>query len=315
MAVAYGLLDDRRARRSAAWANPAMLPNILRGRPGRMRRIPAALLLVGLTFLLVGFARPKRLLGRVSGGAPTIVLTFDVSSSMSVDDVRPTRIRATKSLALQFLRELPSRYRVAVVRFAEKPDVVVAPTFDRESVISELPSAAAPREGTAIGDAISESVAVVVGAVGETYPGDPHPSGAVLLFSDGGQNAGGTTLDAAADTAYSAGVPVDTVAVGTPNGVLTQPVKVDGIAFTSQNQVPVDPAILRQVSRQTSGTFFDAASLARSTAPLTAVYRNVGPHASPGRRTDELTGAAAAVALVFILGGIAVSRLWFGSVA
>ena len=52
---------------------------------------------------------------------------------MAADDVAadadPRRARASR---LQFLNELPSKYRVALVTFGNKVQLLVAPTFDRE---------------------------------------------------------------------------------------------------------------------------------------------------------------------------------------
>ena len=56
---AYLILERQRERRAAAFVNPALVPNLV-DRPGaRIRHLPAALFLVGLTLLLVGFGRPQ----------------------------------------------------------------------------------------------------------------------------------------------------------------------------------------------------------------------------------------------------------------
>jgi Ca-activated chloride channel family protein len=314
-AFAYWVLERRRARRSAAWSRQAMLPNIVLRSPRRLGYVPASLLLVGLTLLLVGFARPEQVLGSVRQSAATVVLTFDVSGSMATHDVRPTRIRAARHLAIQFLDELPSKYRVAVVTFANNPRLVVAPTLDRKSVIAKLPTAATPRGGTAIGDAIGYAVAVIVAAAGQTGPGSLYRPGAVLLLSDGGQNAGGTTPEEAAVSALVDYIPVDAIAIGTPKATVTQPVKVGGQLFSNQIPVPVDPTTLEQVSRQTGGTFFKGSSLTQSAAPLRKVYENLRSYTTAGRRTHPLSAPAAAVALAFMLAGIVLSGLWFGRVA
>jgi Ca-activated chloride channel family protein len=314
-AVGYLMLERRRARRSVAWSRQAMQPNIVLRSPRRPGYVPAGLFLIGLSFLLVGFARPEQVLGTLSEGAATIVLTFDVSGSMAAHDVRPTRIRAARHLAIQFLNELPPKYRVAVVTFADNPQLVVAPTLDRKSVIARLPTVATPRGGTAVGDAIGYAVAVVAAAAGQPGPGGLYRPGAVLLLSDGGQNAGGTTPEEAAVSALVDYIPIDSIAVGTSKATVTQLVKIDGQLFPNQIPVPVDPTTLRQVSRQTGGTFFTAASLAQSAAPLKKVYENLRSYSSPGRRTHELSTPTAGVALVFMLAGIALSGLWFGRVA
>src|SRR5471032_1736934 len=128
-AFGYWTLERRRTGRASAWSTQPMLPNIVRRPSPRLRYVPAALMLIGLTFLLVGFARPQRVLNSVRSGA-TVVLAFDVSGSMASNDVQPSRIMAAHNGAVAFVNELPSKYQVAVVTFADKVNLVVAPTTD-----------------------------------------------------------------------------------------------------------------------------------------------------------------------------------------
>ena len=292
-----------------------MLPNIVRKPSRRRRYVPAALLLLGLAFLLVGFARPQRVLASGRLGAPTIVLAFDVSGSMAARDVRPTRILAARELATEFLHELPTNYRVAVVTFAVTPRLVVAPTFDRSETIARLPTTVTSHGGTALGDGVGYSVAVAAAATKETEPGSVYRPGAVLLFSDGGQNAGGTTPQQAAVAALVEEIPVDAVVIGTPRGTVTQSFKVLGQLFPRQVPVPVDPATLREVSLQTGGTVFSAPSLAGTHGQFAKVYDGLRSYDVAGRRIQRLSAATAIVALLFVLGGLVLSGLWLGRLA
>jgi len=318
VAGGYRLLERRRARASAAWARRAMLPNLVSTRARRLRHLPALLLLVGLTFLLVGFARPQQRLSSVRGGAPTVVLTFDVSGSMASSDIAPSRIRAAHAIAARFVRTLPSTARVAIVTFADTVKLVDSPTFDRARILADLPNAVTPLAGTRIGDGIDDAVSVAIDAVGKGYPGDPYRPGAVLLFSDGAQTAGGPTPGAAANTAYLDGVPIDTVILGTPGGVVSQPLKVDGQTVPNQIRVPVYPQGLESVSHTSAGQSIavtSAAKLAAVQSALAKVTADFAATALPGEREHELTTAAAALALAFILAGVLLSAFWFGSVA
>jgi Ca-activated chloride channel family protein len=310
-AAGYLWLDRRRARRSTAWSRSAMQPNVVRQPRRGLRHVPAVLFLLGLTFLLVGFARPQRFHSTAGRGAPTIVLTFDTSGSMAADDVAPTRIDAAHTAAVRFLRRLPARYRVAVLTFADKVRVVVEPTFDRRLAIAKVPDAVTPKGGTGLGDAINQSVSVAVGAVGKSVPGDPYPPAAVLLVSDGKQTNVGTDPSDAAQQALSAGIPVDTLSVGTEGGSVDQPITAGGQTSIQTIPVPVDAATMRGVSQVTGGKFFRLGSATN----LKKVYENVGAHTSHGRAARELSVAAAAAALVFVLAGVALSGFWFGRVA
>ncbi len=311
----YRVLDVRRARRTAAWSRPAMLPNIVRRPPHRLGNLPAVLFVLGLAFLLVGFARPQKRLHTSSGNAPTIVLTFDVSGSMAATDVAPTRLRAARAVAVQFLDELPSSYRVAVVTFADQVRLLVPPTFDRAALIAKLPEKVTPLGASAIGDGINYAVAVSAAAAGQNNPVGVYRPGAVLLFSDGAQTAAGTTPAEAAVSALIDYVPVDAVAVGTPKGLVTQPATVNGVKTTNEISVPVQPTTLQLVSQQAHGRFFDAAAVAKSPSLLDGVWTNLRSYSAPVPKTRDLSAIAAGAALALILAGIGLSGLWFGRVA
>jgi Ca-activated chloride channel homolog len=306
-AVGYWRLESRRSQRASAWSTRAMLPNIVRRPSQRLRYLPAALMLIGLTFLLVGFARPQRIENSSTAGA-AVVLAFDVSGSMASNDVQPSRIMAARNGAIAFLNELPSKYQVAVVTFADRVTVAVAPTTDRSKVIAGLPTQVTPLGGTAIGDAIDGSLAVAVRAVGKSHPGNPHPPAAILLISDGAQTAQGEKPQDAAAKARLAGIPVDTISVGTANGQVTQQIPLKGgQKETKKSPVPVDPTTLQVVSHLTGGQFFKAFSASQ----LTSVYKSLGSHTSKAKSKHELSADATGIALIFILAGVVLSALWF----
>ncbi|MEZ4660583.1 MAG: BatA domain-containing protein [Caldilineaceae bacterium] len=65
---------------------------------GRRRHVPVIFFFLGLTLLLIGAARPQMnvSLPRISG---TVMLAFDVSASMTADDLEPARMDAAKAAA------------------------------------------------------------------------------------------------------------------------------------------------------------------------------------------------------------------------
>jgi Ca-activated chloride channel family protein len=313
-AIAYWLLERRRERQTTTWSAPALLPNVVRRPRHGLRHLPAALFLLGLTLLLVGFARPHRTVGDIVGGSPTVVLAFDVSGSMAADDLGRTRLRAARELAIRFLNELPANDQVAVMTFGNDVHVTLPPTLDRQLAVAHFPKAVTPEAGTAIGDAVSDAVAVVVQTVGRAQPGLLKP-GSVLLLSDGAQTGGGTSPAAAATTALSEGVPVDTIAIGTQRGLVTQPVKVQSWKARLTIPVPVDQTTLKAISQRSQGSYFEAGSpsqVAALPAQLTSVYQSLSAPIQAVDRTQALTAAAGVAALVCILAGILLSGLWFG---
>ena len=264
VAIAYVMFEGRRAKRSTAWTRPPMQPNIVSRPSRRLGLIPPALFLLGLTFLVVGFARPQRASssnGRVVG--PTIVLAFDVSGSMAARDIPPTRLRAARELATRFLNKLPSKYEVAVLTFGNKVHLTVAPTFDRAAVIAHLPKTVTPLSGTSIGDGISAAVALIIQAIPQGVPVDRlHPPGSVVVFSDGAQTGAGTDPADAGSTAFVYAIPINSVIVGTSHGAVTQPLKVDGFNTSIQIAVPALPLDMQHVSQLTGGASLEATSSA-----------------------------------------------------
>ena len=105
------LVMARRRRIRYAIRYPAL--DVLAGVVERERRgrwIPAALLVLALTALLLGAARPMARVP-VPRDEATVMLVIDVSGSMNADDVDPTRIEAAQRAATRFLDRLPSASR------------------------------------------------------------------------------------------------------------------------------------------------------------------------------------------------------------
>jgi len=97
--VLYSRLQRRRRMAAASLGPLGQVQSSTGVALGRRRHIPALFFLLGLIFLLFGLARPEMVvaLPRVEG---TVILAFDISSSMIADDLEPTRIAASKAAAL-----------------------------------------------------------------------------------------------------------------------------------------------------------------------------------------------------------------------
>jgi len=304
-AFGYVWLERQREERAAKWARPALVPNLVHRPSPRLRHIPAMLFLIGLTFLLLGVARPEAKLTTDKEGS-TIVLAVDQSGSMAAKDVRPTRLLAARAAILGFLDKLPSKYRVALEVFTEHPYVTVPPTYDRTKVAEALPLTAQPH-GTDIGDAVQTAATVAAKTVGVGKPGVSHPPATVVLISDGAQTVRGLEPIVAARAAKKLGVPVDTVLVGTPKGSVTQKLKVNGYTESKTVSVPNDPIDLQTVAKASGGQFYSATSAAE----LLGIYKQLGSHQAHTKTEHEVTAAAVGIALAFILAGVVLSGVWF----
>jgi Ca-activated chloride channel family protein len=282
-------LDRRRVASQSRFGNPDLLPNVVDRAPGRLRHLPQVLLLLALVALVVGVARPHATVS-VPREEATIVLAIDVSRSMKAKDVEPTRLDAARTAAKAFVAEVPEKFRVGVVTFATRAAVGVAPTEDRELVGTALDTIT-PGEGTAIGDAV-----VLATQVGQprVQTEEPPPPRAILLISDGAQDGGRVDPAAAAQTAKERGVPVYSVLVGTPEGVIEETLT-GGLRRIIQ--VPPNPETLERMATATGGVFFAAAD----PEELSRVYEELGSRLGTRDESREITDVFAALALVLLL--------------
>ena len=132
---------SRRRRRRAAVrvTSAALVRAALPGRGRWQRRLPAALLLLGLAVLGVGAARPQATVA-VPASSTTILLALDVSRSMCSTDVAPNRLTAAEGAAAAFIKAQPGGSRIGLVAFAGVAGVLVPPTDDTEKLLAALPT-------------------------------------------------------------------------------------------------------------------------------------------------------------------------------
>jgi len=299
----YASHERRRAAFAARFGNPALLPNVVDRAPGRRRHLPLAILLVALTAMIIGVARPRATV-TVPREEATVILVVDVSRSMRATDVEPTRLDAARIAAETFLTKVPKKFRVAVVSFATRAVVAVPPTEDR-SLASAALASLRPGEGTALGDAVSLAIGL---AQRERRSDGSVPPAAVLLISDGAQMGGRASPQAAARRAKALKVPVYSIVVGTPNGIVEQ--QLTG-GFRQIIRVPPRPDTLQFIARTTNGEFFTATNDTR----LREVYERLGSRLGHRKQSREITDVFAGGSAVLLLAGGALSALWFRRVA
>ncbi len=302
LVVVYLWQERRRVASQARFGNPDLLPNVIDREPGRLRYLPLGVLLVGLGMMIFGVARPHAIV-TVPREEATVVLAMDVSRSMKADDVEPTRLDAARGAAKAFLADVPEEYRVGVVSFATRAAVGVPPTEDRALVNAALDSLQ-PGEGTAIGDAVA--LAAVLGErdkeVAEAVPRS------ILLISDGTQDGGLIQPAAAIQEAKKRNVPVYTVLVGTPEGVVEE--QLPG-GFRRIIQVPPSPQTLEQIAAGTGGEYFAAVDAEQ----LRAVYEELGSRLGRMEEEREITDVFSGAAAAFLLVGGVLSAFLFRRVA
>jgi Ca-activated chloride channel homolog len=290
-ALGYAVAQRRRRAAADAFASPAVRASALPRTPGWRRHGPMTLYGLALTALAVALARPETTIA-VPAEQATIVLAIDRSGSMRATDVRPTRLEAMQTAANRFLDRVPRRVKVGAVAFNSKTDVLEASGTDRAPLRSAVEALTAGG-GTATGDAIDASLELI------RRGGPDRPPAAIVLISDGESTSGRDPLDAAREAA-SLGVPVYTVALGTPGATI-----VDAKGRTQP--APPDPETLRAVAEASGGQSFAV----EDPDALNAVYERLGSQVATEREPREITAAFAGGALAFIAGGALLSLHWF----
>jgi Ca-activated chloride channel homolog len=302
--LAYVAIQARRRHDAAAFGNPALLPNVLTGRPGWRRHAPAALLLLALAALIVAIARPQRSVAAPQRAA-TVVLVNDVSGSMRAEDVDPDRLTAAVESAKVLVDKTPDNFRIGLVTFSDFAQQIVAPTTDRGAVEGALERMNADG-GTAMGDGLERGLQAAQAPVPtQDGKGTRKLPSIIVLLSDGKQTLGANDpLDVAAK-ARRARIPIYAIALGTQSGEVVQQ---DPFGYVQRIPVPPDKETLRQIARTTGGRFYEAVS----SDDAEQIYSRIGTRLTSKPEKREVTVAFAGGAFVLLLAGGALSLVWFG---
>ncbi len=219
-----------------------------------------ALLFVAMFLIVAALVRPQM------GGRSTLVkregidllFALDVSKSMLVQDIRPSRLKRA-SLELELLLEQLSGDRVGIVSFAGASFVQCPLTSDYAAARMFLKSLAPeqmPVQGTAIGDALQQSLKVL--------SGEKTDAGArlIVLMTDGEDH--GEDLDAALTALDEAKVPVFVVGIGSPSGEPIPQFNQDGsMAGYLRDKAGktvmsrLDERLLRKIADKTGGRYIN----------------------------------------------------------
>ena len=258
------------------------------------------------------FAQPARMT-RVPRERATIIVAIDTSLSMQATDVDPSRLVAAQAAANEFVDKLPARLNVGLVTFNGIAKVAVPPTQNRDELHAAIDQLRLG-ERTAIGEAIYASLDAIgvdtsdPGAGGDGTGDDPADDPAdddpvparIVLMSDGSTTVGRPDAQAAA-AAKRAGVPVSTIAFGTPYGTI------DLEGQEGPISVAVNPEALAAIANATDGTAFTA----ETGAELQQVYDDIGSSVGYTTEQRDITTTFVGVSLVFLFGAAVLSQLWF----
>lgn len=250
-----------------------------------------------LTLLLIAAARPQAGQKKIEEKKPVtdLFVTLDVSGSMITDDLKPSRIAAAKQILSEFLDKVEN-VRVGLTIFARISFTQCPLTTDIPMVKKLLENVEpAPNsikiDGTAIGDALVSSLNRLQNGVGKTGAGTStegspsllsklfKPNGssdqdeakpnsqAILLLTDGANNAGMVDPLAATRIIASRGIKIYAIGLGSltrhvpaffigPDGK-----KVYGLDRNGNlvYEDPCDMVLLNEIARISGGKAYNAA--------------------------------------------------------
>ena len=292
LALALEVLARRRRRRYAVrFPALATVAGVTPRGPDLRRLVPLALFTLALGGLVAALARPQATVA-VPVERASVVLVTDVSRSMEATDVEPSRLAAARSAAERFLDRVPPGLRVGLVAYSDGAETLTAPTGAREEVRGAL-ATLAPQSGTATGAGLRSAL----DALGSARD---RPPAAIVLLSDGSATDGQTAFEVARE-ARRLGVPISTVALGTPEGEITLP---DGRIVP----VPPDPAALARIAALSGGQAFQA----EDADGLDAVYERLGSQIGTRPEQREITAAFVAGSLGLLVAALGGALRWRG---
>lgn len=322
--VVYVIAQRQRKRYALRYASVTLLKEAVGRGPGIRRHVPPALFLLGFTVLVVALARPAALV-KVPGMEGTVILAIDVSGSMLADDVKPNRLQAAKEAAKTFVqrqRLAKNNIRVGIVAFSDNAEMVMAPSLDRDAVMTAIDRLKTQR-ATAIGRAIMVSLdAVYEGTDKPKGDADDDPNTSVsgtktprptpqpltkgqfatttiVLLTDGENNQSPPPLSVI-DEAVKRGIRVYTVGIGTPEGSI---VSNEGRSARSE----LDEETLKKIAEASEAKYFNA----QTETDLAHIYENLATELVLRDERSEITVVFASAAAALLLLAGCFSLLWF----
>lgn len=237
-----------------------------------LRDLPGIVRAVAFTLLVLAIARPVNTLRPQTADEEGIdlVLVLDLSGSMqaAMDNLpdnlgqftprrgrglRPTRLDAAKAVIRDFVSRRKTD-RIGVVVFGKEAYVLSPPTLDYhllDTLVSKMELKLIDGSATAIGDAVGVAVARLRSSHAK--------SKAVVLLTDGDNNAGQIAPEYAAHLANVVGAKLYTVQIGSGELAEVQ----DGYDLFGQPRYvtvpfPANPALLKELAEKTNGATYIA---------------------------------------------------------
>jgi Ca-activated chloride channel family protein len=215
----------------------------------------------------VALARPRSgaRVEQVSGDGISIIITFDISSSMLSEDFQPqNRLEVAKDRAKQFIAGR-SVDQVGLVAFSGEALTQVPLTIDYPVLLAAVDNLQPGQldDGTAIGMGIATAVNRLRDAQGR--------SKVIILLTDGVNNRGTIDPRTAAKAAGALGIRIYTVGIGS-EGMAPVPVGRGVFGLRYENRpVELDEPLLEFIAQSSGGRYFRA----RDGQALQRIYEQI----------------------------------------
>jgi len=236
-------------RRWRSIVDPALMPHVLIGTGYRARRRTSVLLALAGTLLITALAGPvwQQLPQPVFRSQDALVIALDLSSSMDVADVQPSRLARARFKISDILKRR-NEGQTALIAYAAHPYVISPLTDDTQTIIAQLPALTTslmPSQGSRADRAL-EKAAELLSQSGVSQ-------GRILLVTDGAKPAS-TAPEIRLLT--KKGIRIFVLGVGTDNG---GPIPGQG-GFVKRRDgsiviAKLDAANLKQLAKQGNGIF------------------------------------------------------------
>ncbi|MFI5909797.1 VWA domain-containing protein [Dactylosporangium sp. NPDC051541] len=328
---------SRRRRRKVAVRLPsvALVRAAVPGPTSWRRRVPLALLALGILFAGTAAARPQASV-IVPDDAATILLAIDVSGSMCSTDVDPNRLTAAQKAAKEFIADHEGGAKIGLVAFSGTAGLLVPPTADKSALTKAIDGLRTSR-GTAIGlailasiDAIAEinpdvpptgvEVAENSGSSAAPTDGDYEPDTIVILTD--GRNTDGVDPVTAAEQAAARRLRVYTIGFGTdqPSPMVCSSNQIagdqsfrgggpggGGFGFGGRGRFQdMDEPTLTKVAEMTGAKYFKA----DNAEGLSDVLRDLPSQVTLQHKKTEISVWFALVAALLVLAAVFLAQFW-----
>lgn len=228
--------------------------------------LPFVLRILALAMLIIVLARPQSSDNWQNKNVEgiDIIMAMDISGSMIIEDLKPNRLEAAKSVGVEFISSRPND-NIGIVVFAGESFTQSPLTTDKNSLVGLMNSLSfnmVDVDGTAIGLGLANAV--------NRIKDSQAKSKVIILLTDGSNNAGEIDPLTAAEIAATYNIRVYTIGVGT-KGEAPFPVQTVYGVQRQMVKVEIDEKTLTDIAEKTNGKYFRATD----NKSLKAIYQEI----------------------------------------